>query len=341
MGTTMGSAANWRSQTCRAASDTRLRPVATPNQRTYLASSKKSRRFEPRRMTTASSRSADSTFGFVMSYAQPDRRAAVRCERCSDGSAGREELEATPLLRLDRARLHAVERDTRVARLPVDPVSEALHVRADASLRYVDVERDDRAGAGEVRAADRLRHVGLRAETRRRELDRARLVHDERERARVCPRDSLARLIRHEPADPDAADGDAEGDRCGSRRWWRRRWNRRLRGRRLRGGSRWRLGRLTRRARSGARGRGQTERGCKAEKCAGDKERCADGAGRRFHVSSVDTNIGVNMRGSFVTTASTPAASTRARSSGRSTVQATTAAPLACAARTHALVMTE
>src|SRR6187431_1407170 len=45
------------------------RPVATPNQRTYLASSKKRRRFEPRRITTASSRSADSTFGFVMSYA--------------------------------------------------------------------------------------------------------------------------------------------------------------------------------------------------------------------------------------------------------------------------------
>src|SRR6476619_8342585 len=44
------------------------RPVATPNQRTYLALSKKSRRFEPRRMTTASSRSTDSTFGFVMSY---------------------------------------------------------------------------------------------------------------------------------------------------------------------------------------------------------------------------------------------------------------------------------
>ena len=155
------------------------------------------------------------------------------------------------------------------------------------------------------------------------------LVHDERERARVRLRYSLTRLIGHEPADPDAADGDAEGDRCGPRRWWRRRWNRRLRGWRLRGGSRWRLGRLTRRARSGARGRGQTERGGKAEKCAGDKERCADGAGRRFHVSSVDTNIGVNMRGSFVTTASTPAASMRARSSGRSTVQATTAAPLA------------
>ena len=154
--------------------------------------------------------------------------------------------------------------------------------------------------------ADRLRHVGLRAETRRRELDRARLVHDERERARVYPRNSLARLIRHEPADPDAADGDAEGDRCGSRRWRRRRWNRRLRGWRLRGGSRWRLGRLTRRARSGARGRGEPEGGGESEKCAGDEERCADGAGRRFHVSSVDTNIGVNMRGSFVTTASTP-----------------------------------
>ncbi len=63
-------------------------------------------------------------------------------------------------------RLHALERDARVARLPVDPVPETLDVRADASLRHLDVEWDDRAGAGEPRATDRLRHIGLRAETR-------------------------------------------------------------------------------------------------------------------------------------------------------------------------------
>src|ERR687898_2396294 len=43
------------------------RPVATPNDRTYLALSKKNSLFEPRRMTTASSSSAASTSGFRIS----------------------------------------------------------------------------------------------------------------------------------------------------------------------------------------------------------------------------------------------------------------------------------
>ena len=176
---------------------------------------------------------------------------------------------------------------------------------------------------------------------RRRELDRARLVHDERERARICPRNSLARLVRHEPADPDAADGDAERDRCGSRRWRRRRWNRRLRRWRLRGGSRWRLGRLTRRARSGARGRGQPEGGGEAEKCAGDEERCADVCEptlSRFQCRHEHRRE----YAWIVRHHCVDAGSVDPREIiGASTVHATTAAPRACAARTHALVTTE
>ena len=70
-------------------------------------------------------------------------------------------------------RLQALEDDARVARRPVDPVPEALDVRADASLRHLDVEWDDRAGSGEPRATDRFRHIGPRAETRWRQLDGA------------------------------------------------------------------------------------------------------------------------------------------------------------------------
>ena len=88
----------------------------------------------------------------------------------------------------------------------------------------VDVERDDRSGAGEPRAADRLRR---RWPSRREPVGASSIV-------RVSSTTSasgrayafataLPRLVRHEPADPDAADGDAEGDRCRSRGWRRRR----------------------------------------------------------------------------------------------------------------------
>ena len=54
--------------------------------------------------------------------------------------------------------------------------------------------------------------------------------------------------------------------------------------------------------------RGEPERGCEAEEGARDEQECAEQADGGLHVSSVDVNI----RGSFVTTASTPASATRA-----------------------------
>ena len=72
--------------------------------------------------------------------------------------------------------------------------------------------------------------------------------------------------------------------------------------------------------------RRQCERRREPYERTGCEQPHGDHASPRFHVVSVDTNID----GLFVTTASTPAFSTRSRSSRSSTVHTTTAAPRAC-----------
>ncbi len=104
-------------------------------------------------------------------------------------------------------------------------------------------------------------------------------------------------------------------------------------GRRRRLGRRGRLGCRGRRLHgTGVRPGRKCERRREPDERTGCEQPDDDRASPRFHVVSVDTNID----GLFVTTASTPAFSTRSRSSGSSTVHATTAAPRACARRTAA-----
>ena len=202
----------------------------------------------------------------------------------------------------------------------------------------------ERAPARRRRPAGRLRPDGRSAHdespSRRSRARRAQPVRGRRSlvssttRSRwraYCRLDGLARLVGHEPADRHAADAHAERDRRGVAGRLDRRLGRRRLGRRRR-----RRGRLGRLRSTGARRRGQPESCCKSKESAGGQNSRAQRASRRCHAGSVDTAADANMRGSFVTTASTPARSTRASSTGSSTVHVTTAAPRAWAARTHA-----
>ena len=86
-------------------------------------------------------------------------------------------------LRCDCVWLRPLEGDARVERLPVGAPAEAVDVGANARLRDLDVERHERTRTREARSPHGLRHVGLRAESGRREIDGARVVDDEPERA--------------------------------------------------------------------------------------------------------------------------------------------------------------
>ena len=187
--------------------------------------------------------------------AETDRRAAVRRERGTNRSPGARRLSMTTFLGLDRARLHALERDRASTRLSVDPVPSARRTcgRAPARPRR-------RAGrsrrSGEPGATNGLRHVRACAERRRRELDGARLVHDELERSRVRLRDRLRRLIGIRPptftpptVTPNAIGAGRDGG--GARRDGAPSVEARSSCRRRR------IGRLARDARAGARRRGE------------------------------------------------------------------------------------
>ena len=206
---------------------------------------------------------------------------------------------------LDGVRIRRPEGDARVARVAIDSVPEAIDVPAHASLRDRDVERHDRARTREPGAPDGLVEIGLRRRARAAEADGMRVVDTSRSGCSTPSRRPSGRYGMMPPtltpptvtpnaigagalaaARPVAPSAEAR-----------------------RGGRRRRLGRLCRRGGPGARLGGEPERSPEADERAGSQERDAptvraDG----FHVCSVD----VNMRGSFVTTASAPASSTRA-----------------------------
>ena len=166
---------------------------------------------------------------------------------------------------------------------------------------------------------------GLRAERARRELDGTRRRRRRAEAgATYAFTTAFACPVRHQAADLDTADRHAERDRRGSRR----RLDRRLGRRRLVVAASSSAVRSpaqaprsprppSQRARTRPRSRGARRRRAGAAPTGGRRP-------SRFQCRREN-------RGSLVTTASTPASSTRARSSGSSTVHVTTAAPRACA----------
>ena len=136
-------------------------------------------------------------------------------------------------------------------------------------------------------------------------------VDDERERTRVHLGDGLPRLEGHHAADLHAADGDAERDR---RRRRGRRLDRWLRRRRF--GRRRRLRGLPGRGRSGTGSRSEPESGCKSDESQDHEESRPQMPERTVSRSQCRRQFGRKRRGSFVTIASTPAASTRISSAG-------------------------
>ena len=172
---------------------------------------------------------------------------------------------------------------------------------------------------------------GLRAERRRRELDLARLVHDEHERPGVHLRHRLPAWYGMRPPTFTPPTRHAERDRRGGRG---RRLDRRLRREAApsSAAARWTApGTRSRRRRRGERRKRRQIRGERRPRGV-LLPACERTLSRRECRRQFDRKS----RGSFVTTASTPASSTRASSAGSSTVQVTTAAPRACAARTLA-----
>ena len=183
--TTTGSAACSRSRSRRAASGT---PTARSRRRT-------SGRTSPRRSRGAGSSRGGSrsprrarptaTFGLRTSRTpSADRRAAVRRERVRIARPVREALETPPLLRLDRARLHA--RRARSARPRPRGRARGRGARRTsgrAPATTVDVERDDRARPREARAADGLRDVRPSRRARQARGSIVRVVVDDERRA--------------------------------------------------------------------------------------------------------------------------------------------------------------
>ncbi len=282
-------------------------------------------------MTTASSRVGGGHLRPENSKRQSNRAPAVAGKSPTNRTSTGDALQAPAFLRLDRARLDAGDHDSRIEGFGVEGPAEALDVVPDSGAGDGDVEGHRRTRPGDASAPDRFRDVRTRAERLRRELDLAFGIDDENERADEGLLHDLGRAVGHQTADPHTTDRDAKRDRGGSRR--RRRRNRGLSRwwlRRRRACSRRRIGGLRRCPRPGRGCDG--ERGRKPNECEGRKQPHTDRSHPDSHVSSVDAK----MRGSLLTTASTPASSTRARSCGSSTVHATTAAPRLCARRTVA-----
>ncbi len=191
------------------------------------------------------------------------------------------------------------------------------------------MQRNRCSGPREASAAHGLVDGRLRSQRFRGELHLPSRRDGEHERPREGFPDEARRLVRQQPTHVDRGDRDATGNAHlpRGRGGLARRRDRRSRGRRLGrggGGGRGGLGG----SRIGIRG--ERERGRKAHESAGCEKTDPYRAYAQFHVVSVDTNVD----GSFVTTASTPATTTREKSRGSSTVHATTDAPRACARRT-------
>ena len=284
--------------------------------------------FEPRRITTAGSELVLRHRRLQHAERERDRRASAGLQGNANRACSHETLEPATVDGSRRANRVPAQDEARADGCPVELTAEALDVPANPLTGDPHVEGHKCSRLCETRATDRLLDRRLGPERGRGNSLLAGRSH-EHELPGECLSHDVGRLIREEPSDVDMGDADASrnAELARGRRGFRRR------------SRRWRL---CRRGRLGCRGRRlhgtgvrpgrECERRRKPDERTGCEQPDDDRASPRFHVVSVDTNID----GLFVTTASTPAFSTRSRSSGSSTVHVTTAAPRACACRTAA-----